>query len=70
MRLSLSLPDALAEEVRRRDIAISAVCLAIALRWVQIRLAKPVCQHALREEVKRLRMIEDADDILVYVESE
>jgi hypothetical protein len=30
MRLSISLPDALAEEVRRRDIAISAVCLAIA----------------------------------------
>ncbi len=53
MRLSVSLPDALAEEVRRRDIAISAVC-----------------QHALREEVKRLRTIEDAGDILVYVESE
>ena len=50
---NISLPDALAEEVRRRDIAISAVC-----------------QHALREEVKRLRMIEDADDILVHVESE
>lgn len=53
MRLNVFLPDALAEEVRRRDIAISAVC-----------------QHALREEVSRLRMIEDADDILVYVESE
>jgi hypothetical protein len=53
MRLNICLPDGLAEEVRRRDIAISAVC-----------------QRALREEVSRLRMIEDADDILVYVESE
>ena len=53
MRMNISVPDALAEEVRRRDIAISAVC-----------------QRALRDEVSRLRVIEDADDILVYVENE
>ena len=53
MQLNISVPDGLAEEVRRRDIAISEVC-----------------QRALREEVSRLRTIEDADDILVYVESE
>ncbi len=53
MRMNISVPGALAEEVRRRDIAISAVC-----------------QRALREEVNRLRVIEDADDILVYVERE
>jgi hypothetical protein len=53
MRMNISVPDALAEEVRRRDIPISAVC-----------------QRALREEVDRLRGIEGADDILVYVESE
>jgi Post-segregation antitoxin CcdA len=53
MRMNISVPDALAEEVRRRDVPISAVC-----------------QRALREEVDRLRAIEGADDILVYVESE
>jgi hypothetical protein len=53
MRMNISVPDALAEEVRRRDIAISSVC-----------------QRALYDEVRRLRAIEEADDILVYVESE
>lgn len=53
MRMNISVPDALAEEIRKREIPISAVC-----------------QRALRDEVNRLRVIEDADDILVYVESE
>ena len=53
MRMNISVPDELAEEVRPRYFPISAVC-----------------QRALREEVDRLRLIEDADDILVYVESE
>jgi hypothetical protein len=53
MRMNISVPDALAEEVRRRELPISAIC-----------------QRALREEVGRLRVIEEAHDILVYVESE
>jgi hypothetical protein len=53
MRMNISVPDALAEEVRRRDIAISAVC-----------------QRALRDEVNRLRALDNVKDILVYVESE
>jgi hypothetical protein len=51
--MNISVPDALAEEVRQRNLPISAIC-----------------QRALREEVDRLRFIEDADDILVYVASE
>ena len=53
MRMNISVPDELAEQVRLRNLPISAVC-----------------QRALREEVDRLRLIEEADDILVYVESE
>jgi len=53
MRMNISVPDALAEEVRRRDILISAVC-----------------QRALRDEVNKLRAIEDADDIQVYIEAD
>ena len=53
MRMNISVPDALAEEVRQRNLPISAIC-----------------QRALREEVNRLRLIEETDDILVYVESE
>lgn len=53
MRMNISVPDDLAEEVRRRDIAISAVC-----------------QHALREEVARLRTLEAVDDITVVIESD
>jgi hypothetical protein len=53
MRMNISVPDELAEQVRLRDIPISAIC-----------------QRALRDEVDRLRRIEDADDILVYVESQ
>jgi hypothetical protein len=50
VRLNISVPDALAEEVRQRNISISAVC-----------------QRALREEVDRRRLAEDATDIYVYV---
>lgn len=53
MRMNISVPDELAEQVRHHDVPISAIC-----------------QRALREEVDRLRLIKDADDILVYVESE
>lgn len=53
MRMNISVPDTLAEEVRRRDVPISAVC-----------------QRALRDEVARLKAMDDATDILVYVESE
>jgi post-segregation antitoxin CcdA len=53
MRMNISVPDALAEEVRQRNVPISAVC-----------------QRALRDEVDRLRRVEGADDVLVYVESE
>lgn len=51
--MNISVPDELAEEVRRRELAISAIC-----------------QRALREEIAKLRAIEGANDILVYVESE
>src|ERR1700726_3007644 len=50
MRMNISVPDALAEEVRQRNIPISSVC-----------------QRALREEVDRRRLAEDATDIFVYV---
>lgn len=51
--MNISVPDALADEVRQRNLPISSIC-----------------QRALREEVDRRRRVEEADDILVYVESE
>lgn len=51
--MNISMPDTLAEQVRERNVPISAVC-----------------QRALRDEVHRLRLIEEADDIQVYIESE
>lgn len=53
MRMNISVPDDLANEVRKHDLPISAIC-----------------QRALREEVNRLHVIENTDDILVYVESD
>ena len=46
MRMNISVPDQLAEEVRQHDIAISAVC-----------------QRALRDEVARLRTIEELGEM-------
>lgn len=53
MRMNISVPDQLAEQVRELELPISSIC-----------------QNALRDEVNRIRTIETADDILVYVESQ
>lgn len=53
MRMNISVPDALAEQVRERNLPISVIC-----------------QQALREELRRLKAIEAASDIPIYIASQ
>jgi len=50
MRMNISVPDVLAEQVRERNLPISAIC-----------------QRALREELARLRAVQAATDIQIYI---